>query len=715
MRRTLFLLSSLLFLSLSLVASSRYAPGALVQLMAASAEQNGSIVEAKGDVVVFYSDMTLQAAKALYDVNRSILWLEGNVTGSKESAYGFVSDRMKLDFKNESDIFDNYFLTSYQNPLWARGEKAKRRKERLTLGEALISSCDETCPDWHIEFSSAEYNSTTKWLDIWNPRFYVGNTPLFYLPYIGTSLDHRRRTGLLRPMIGLSNRDGFTYEQSLYIAMDPQWDLELTPQYRAQRGAGIYATFRFVDTPYSSGFLKTGYFHSKQSYVDEYQLKNSSHYGWQLHYDSGAVFTKPGGIDRDGLYADITYLNDPDYLNLQAVTSEELADSSQVQSRINYFYNTSENYVGLYGRYFIDTSLGTQERKNTYQNAPTIQLHHYQTSLLGFGFLQYSADYRYNHLFTENGRHIHFQEINLPVNFYGSFFDDYLKFSLSENLYYSYSSYHNMDEYLEQNGVGSRYYSLFRNYHTFDLYTDLAKGYTDFIHTMQVRLTYDKPSFSSEKGETLEAISVLRSPRENLLASSINYFYDTSGQEFLYYRIAQPVLYESAETVNGKFHRYGDLEQEIRYKFLKNYTLYTDLFWSYYLHDVSAATSYFKARLTSYDIMINHFFKQRENPSSGEKERTSNFFTLFATYRANENRDYYGNVAYDALDDNINRWGVGTRFFYRCWNLDVGIRDEILPILTSANEADNIHNLTFYFTINLVPFGTYTQAFEQGF
>ena len=716
MRSGLFsLLLGLIFLSVPVIASNPgYVPGALVQLMAASAKQNGSIVTAEGDVVVFYGDMALQASQALYDANRSILYLEGNVTGSKEGAYGFVADRIKLDLKKEADYFDHYFLTSYQNPLWARGEKAKRHKERLRLSKALISSCDVTCPDWHIEFGSADYNSTTKWLDIWNPRFYVGDMPIFYLPYIGTSLDHRRRTGVLRPTIGLSNRDGFTYEQSLYIAMDPQWDLELTPQYRARRGTGLYGTFRFVDTPYSRGYIKTGYFRSKQRYVDEYRLKNHSHYGWQLHYDSAGVVTKPGDTNRDGLYVDVTYLNDPDYLNLQAVTSEELADSSQVQSRINYFYNTPENYVGLYGRYFIDTSLGTEARKNTYQNAPILQLHHYQTSLFGLGFLQYAADYRYNHFFTENGRHINFQEINLPVNLYGSFFDDYLKFALSENLYYSYSSYHNMGDVLDKAGVQSRYYSLFRNYHTIDIYTDLAKGYEDFMHTMQLRVTYDKPSFSSEKGDTVDAISVLRSPRENLLASSINYFYDQNGEEFLYYRIAQPVLYESEATLKGKYRRYGDLEQEIRYTFMKNYTLYTDLFWSYYLHDVSAATSYFKARLDDYDIMVNHFFKQRENIQSGEKERTSNFFLLHATYRANEHRDYYASVAYNALEDRVNRWGAGTRFFYGCWNLDVGVRDEILPILTSADEADNIHNVTFYFTINLVPFGAFTQAFQQG-
>jgi hypothetical protein len=62
----------------------------------------------------------------------------------------------------------------------------------------------------------------------------------------------------------------------------------------------------------------------------------------------------------------------------------------------------------------------------------------------------------------------------------------------------------------------------------------------------------------------------------------------------------------------------------------------------------------------------------------------------------------------------VNRWGVGAHFFRNCWDLDIGIRDEIVPILTSAETPDNIHNVTFYFTINLVPFGAYTHTIQQG-
>jgi LPS-assembly protein len=711
MRKLLLWLLQALFLYAATAAET-----AQVQLLAEKVTREGVKVKAEGDVIVYYKDMVLQADRAVYDTNRSVIELYGDVTLMKGLEYAMLSDYIYLDLKNEHDIFKDYFLTGFQTQLWARGEEAEKTKDELTLDKAFLSSCDAACPDWHIEFSSAEYNTTSKWLDVWNPRFYVKDTPLFYLPYIGTTLIRERKSGLLRPSFGISDRDGFTYEQSLYIAVDPQWDLELTPQYRTQRGAGGYATFRFVDTPWSHGYVKAGYFRSNQSYVEEYDLKNNSHYGAELHYENRALFFKPGSDYDDGLYVDVTYLNDPDYINLQATSSAELAGSPQVQSRINYFVNTSDNYAGIYGKYFIDTQLGAEDRKNTFQNIPTLQLHHYQTSLLGLNFLQYSADYRYNHYFTESGRHIHFQEMNLPLTLYWSLFDDYMKFSVSENLYYSYSSFNNMDEVLREQNVQNSYYSLFRNYHTIDVYTDLARSYGEDFHTMQLRVSYNKPSFSSEKGDTVDYIQVLRSPRENLIMSAINYLYDGSGREYLYYRIAQPVLFEPVEEVEEKFNRYGDLEQEVRYRFWEHYELYTDIFWSYYLHNVSAATSYIKVNYPEFDIMLNHFYKQRLDPATDYRElvKTSDFYSLSATWRSEAGHDYYGSVSYDNLENMVNRWGVGAHFFRNCWDLDIGIRDEIVPILTSAETPDNIHNVTFYFTINLVPFGAYTHTIQQG-
>jgi LPS-assembly protein len=178
----------------------------------------------------------------------------------------------------------------------------------------------------------------------------MGDIPILYFPYIGFSTNTERKSGLLYPSLGISSRDGFIYRQPIYIAVDPQWDIELDPQIRSLRGKGLFSTLRFVDTPNSYGTFTTGYFSNKSSYVNQYNIKNSSHYGYQFSYNSTELFSDNQKNSRDGVYLDVTYLKDPDYLNLQKESVVELLYSSQIQSRINYYFDTPEYYTGVYGK-----------------------------------------------------------------------------------------------------------------------------------------------------------------------------------------------------------------------------------------------------------------------------------------------------------------------------------------------------------------------------
>ena len=666
-----------------------------IQILASSVERNGSVITATGSVVVYYDDKILQAERARFDTNGSILELFDRVEMMEGVRLGSLSDYVRLDLKNDKDSFSDIFMIDLQNTLWMRGERGEKIHDRVKLAKAFVSSCDAACPDWHLEFTSLDFNTSSKWINIWNPVLYMKDTPLLYFPYLGFSTDKERRSGFLRPYFGVSSRDGFFYTQPIYFAPDPQWDLEIDPQIRAARGEGIYATLRFVDTPHSRGKITTGYFKDKKSFVEEYNLRNRSHYGVQANYESPRVFAAPGSGNHDGLYADITYLKDPDYKNLQAFTTAELVNSSQVQSRINYYFNTPDYFTGVYAKYFIDTSLASN--KDTVQSIPVIQLHRYQNKLLGLDALHYSADYRVSSFFTAAGKHMQLQEINAPLIFYTDFLDGYLNLSISENLYYSYIGYQN----LPSSTPGS-YYTFFRNYHKIDIYTDLARKFSERFHTLQLRLTYNRPSFSNEKGYIDPSISVLRSPNENMALSAINYLYDSNGKEFLYYRVSQPILYEKSD------HKYGDIEHELRVNFLENYQFYSDIFYSYYMKSLSGATSHIKYRQPAYDIMLTHFFKIVQN------ERRSDFFTVSGAYRSESGNNWTAKNTYDNLDQKIRRWEAGVHFFRHCWDLNLGIKDEKRPILTSAG-AQSIDNLVLYFQINLVPLGGFEQRFEQEF
>ncbi len=64
---------------------------------------------------------------------------------------------------------------------------------------------------------------------MWNPKIYVGDIPVLYLPYIFMSTSNKRTTGFLYPEFGTSNLDGFIYLQPFYLAPKNYMGYDLYP------------------------------------------------------------------------------------------------------------------------------------------------------------------------------------------------------------------------------------------------------------------------------------------------------------------------------------------------------------------------------------------------------------------------------------------------------------------------------------------------------
>jgi len=646
-----------------------------------------------------YDDTIFLSDRALYDYNSSKLELYGNVEIIKGIKYGSISDYVKFNLKDDNAFFTSVFITQLESSLWSKGSNAEKRADVITLRNALVSSCDVNCPDWTIHFSTLKYNEDKEWVNIWNPIIYVRDIPVLYFPYIGFSTNKNRKSGLLYPSFGVFSRDGFVFKQPIYIAVDPQWDLEIDPQIRTLRGQGVFSTLRFVDSPNSRGYFTTGYFKNKSSYIENYNIKNSAHYGYQFSYNSSKLISDKQEGNRDGIYIDVTYLKDPDYLNLQKELESELIYSSQIQSRINYYFDTPNYYIGIYGKYFINTKLSSNI--DTLQTIPIIQLHKYQNILFNWSSFQYSADYRVNNFFTGSGQHIQLQEINLPLTIYGSLFDDYIKYSISENMYYAYVGYQNIDLNGEED-----YYNFFRNFHKVDLYSDLAHPYSNFFHTLQLRATYNKPSYTMENGYVDSRISKLLSTKESIkeyiVFDAVNYFYDLAGKERLLYRVSQSIDLENSEQ------KYGDIENELRLKLWNNYEFHTNIFYSYYGNYISSESSSVRYKNNGYNIKLTHFYKKLE------EDIKSDFFTFSVKSRSEKGNDLYGSLSYNNIDKKILKWETGVHLFRGCWDFLVGVKNEKRPILTSLG-AESINNFAIYFQLNLFPIGGISQVYEQRF
>jgi len=481
-----------------------------VEVFAANINSENSIMQAEGDVVVLYDGLYVSADSATYDREKGILELYGNVNALQGAEYYAMGDYLMLDTSEEVRQFRPFFFQEHGDEFWMSAQSAKSKAEDYELNTGIVSSCNPQDPDWTIRFSSGYYDQEDQWMQLYNARLYAGDVPVFYFPYFAYPTDTTRRTGLLRPTVGLSDDEGFMYQQPLYIAESPYWDLELLPQMRSKRGQGLYTTLRFTDSPNSKGSLTTGYFKEKAEYQNEYDLRNDEHYGVEFDYEHRDFLDtwfgwKPEG--ESGIYADITYLNDIEYMNLKETDSLDYTADSQVTSKVNVFLNQSENYFGMYNKYFID--LTKETNSDTLQYLPILQYHNYLNTFLD-DHLLYSIDYRGTNYYRETNKNAIQNEVKVPIDLQFPIFDEYLTLTMGEYLYGSHLGFYGSDNPDDPNRPNNPNIqpatndyspgSYVRDYQVIELNTNLVKAFDEFSHSVAFTVGYVHPGEERKSG-----------------------------------------------------------------------------------------------------------------------------------------------------------------------------------------------------------------------
>jgi len=689
-----------------------------VEIFSSSINSKGDIVHANGGVTVVYKEYFLTADRAIYDRKTQDLELFGHVRLNHNKKYKILGKYAKLNLAKKERYFKPLYLLDDKSDVWISANEGKAKAEMLDITSGSVSGCDPMNPLWTMEFSSSDYNTDSKWLNLYNTRLYIYDIPVFYTPYFGYSLDTTRRTGLLKPSFGISSTEGFYYEQPIYIAEQNWWDLELNPQIRTNRGEGLYSTFRFVDSPVSHGEIKLGYFKEKKDYFLKNNLQNQSHYGFNFKYNNTNPLNQWFGLNlsgQSGVYADINHMNDVDYINLAANNNAiQQATATQVLSRVNLFYNTNDDYIGTYFKYYEDLTLQTND--NTLQKLPTIQYHHYLDTFLQ-DHLLYSFDIQSNNIQRIINKKVIQTDVNLPITLQTSLFDEYLNISYKANMYLQHSKFSGH----EQTQIpGFEYHDGFyaRNYHTISVSKQLTKAYENFSHVMGVEVQYNRKGWSKKDGfydDNLDYCSDFTNKADPNYAqrceffniSAIQndtqidfkqYFYDKSAHEILYHRLSQNISYENTKE------RYGDLENELDYKVTSFLSYYNNMFYNYKENKFSKIFNQISFNKYGLSIALSHLYKDTFLPRTLTYTPYTSYFTSSVKYRYNAHYSYNASYNYDIESKERKSMSLGFIYTKRCWDFGISYTENNRPVLTTVGSANSsVYDRYIFLTIVLKP------------
>jgi len=699
-----------------------------VEVFSSSMDTNGSFVKAKDDVVILYDGMYISAESASFDRDTGIMELYGNINVLKGAQYYAMGDYLMLDSHEDIRQFRPFFFQENKDDLWITARSAKAKKKEYELHTGVVSSCNPQDPDWTLRFSSGYYDDEDQWMQLYNARLYAGELPVFYFPYIAYPTDTTRRTGLLRPTFGLSSDEGFTYIQPLYIAESPQWDLELLPQVRSTRGKGLYSTLRFVDSVRSSGSLTVGQFQEKESYQKEFNIKNKYHHGVEFDYQHRGFLQTwfDWNIQGDsGIYSDITYLNDVEYLNIQESDSLNYATASQVTSKVNVFLNQSEDYFGMYGKYFID--LNKENNSGTIQNLPILQYHRALNTFLDDHFL-YSFDYRGNNYYREEGKNAMQNELKVPLSLQFPLLDEYLTLTLTEALYASHIGFYGSDDEVATQGYSSGSYA--QDFQSVELNSNLVKNFGSFTHSVGFTVGYLHPGTARKNGfydDYEEEFSANREKQISCIEGPCEYdniadvveqasleftqfiFTDEEGEK-LYHRLRQPIIYESG------YDKYGDLENELRYYFTKELNYYNNTFYNYDRNVISKTQNTIGYNDKTFIVNLSHLYEDKllENSLTNAETRTqTSYLTSDARYNYSDRWQYFAGYSYDIEARETKNRFIGFLHNKRCWSAELRYVENIRPTLDTSGLSSGIKDKVLYLTLNLRPLGGFEVNYKK--
>ncbi len=697
------LFAGLLLLTLQLCAKEN------LEVFATRLDSNTTHLHAQGDVVVLYKDHYLSAGEALYDREEQRLELFGHIVAMQGSNYFALGEYAEFDIDDMYRRFTPFYMSDKSTRVWMSTAQASADDQDFKLNAGMVSGCNPSAPLWKIYFSSSDYNAQTHWMNIYNARLHIYDVPIFYFPYFGYSLDTRRRSGLLTPGFGISNAEGLYYEQPFYIVLQDQWDLELRPQMRTFRGEGLYATLRFVESPVASGTFKTGYFQEKQEYAKQYDLANEKHYGFGLNYENRALLWDWFGWNlggQSGLYSDVMWMTDVDYLNLTDNDETKNTTSKQIDSKINLFYSDDSDYFGTYFKYFLD--LSKQNNDQTIQQLPTLHYHHFLDAFFDEAFY-YNVDTTMVHFERLKGKTATQGDITLPLTLQSAFFDEYLDLKYEANFYGRYITFDGNEAvynpYIEyRDGMYGRLYQHF------GMGTSLTRGFEAYAHVIGFDVNYVKAEEDYKDGyyqdyETLCAggsawstevcdYYTLNDVKDATQIQMTQYLFNR-GEQMLYHKLAQRVSYDSSDD------RYGELENELELNFGFGLSYYSDLFYNHDLAKMTKSLNTIRFENEKLSLSLNHLYEDTVRSRDIIK---NSYVTSSIAYQYSPKYRYFGKYSYDFEYAKKKNVELGFLYSKRCWDFGLKYVENNRPILTN-NESSSVYDRYIYFSVALKPMG----------
>ena len=230
--------------------------------------------------------------------------------------------------------------TAFQN------DTSQAKKNKFYAKQGWITSCTETRPHYH--FASKEMKVISKDVMVARPAvLYIGDVPVFWLPFVFQDLRSGRRSGIIPPRFGVSDivRNSPQYRRTVedlgyYFALSDYYDAQVALDWRSSAGAQAgdpgYVRYKgSFDYRWLNRFMSGGI---DASFLKQADGLTNNVYSW--NHDQ--QFSQKSRLTMNLNYASSTRLQ-------RTNTFGGLSSLATIASRLNYQQTIGSFQVGIGG------------------------------------------------------------------------------------------------------------------------------------------------------------------------------------------------------------------------------------------------------------------------------------------------------------------------------------------------------------------------------
>ncbi len=218
---------------------------------------------ARGRVMITRGDQSLQADAV--DLNEGTMdaqaWGNVHFTSGEDRLAG---TRLELNLdEGTGTLYDGTLFIKQGHFYIAGGKIEKTGEDSYYIDDGRFTTCDGDSPAWKITGKRLKV-TVDGYGTVKHAGFWAKKIPVLYFPYFIFPAKTRRQTGLLVPQFFLSDRDGFTYNQPFFWAINESSDATLYGSYMDRRGFKSGIEYRYILEPGSKGTGMFDYLYDRQ-------------------------------------------------------------------------------------------------------------------------------------------------------------------------------------------------------------------------------------------------------------------------------------------------------------------------------------------------------------------------------------------------------------------------------------------------------------------